>query len=112
MLLFPFSLQIASQIATGWTWNFGDGATSTAQSPTHTYSAEGTYNVNLVVGNAAGNSSKTATITVQKIIPEPDDNGHHSSGGSGGGRAGGSPEPQSNVKLRNFHRHLLLAENL
>ncbi|NIP81613.1 MAG: PKD domain-containing protein, partial [Gemmatimonadetes bacterium] len=30
-----------------WSWDFGDGATSTAQHPSHTYAAGGTYTVSL-----------------------------------------------------------------
>ncbi len=34
-------------------WNFGDGTVNaTIQSPVHTYSAEGTYNVSLTVSNS------------------------------------------------------------
>ncbi len=93
----PLTVQFTdfSTNATGWNWDFGDGATSTEQSPTHTYSTEGTYNVNLLVSNANGTSPtpKTGTISVEK-------ESHHSSGGSGGGGAGGSPEPQSNVEIK------------
>lgn len=32
-------------------WNFGDGNTSTSANPTHTYSAEGTYTVDLTVSD-------------------------------------------------------------
>jgi PKD repeat protein len=39
---------------TGWTWNFGDGGTSTEQNPVHTYTAIGTYTVTLTVSNAQG----------------------------------------------------------
>ncbi len=34
-----------------WTWNFGDGNTSTQQNPIHTYADTGTYTVTLVVVN-------------------------------------------------------------
>ncbi len=34
---------------TGWLWDFGDGATSHEQNPTHVYSAEGNYSVTLRV---------------------------------------------------------------
>ena len=36
MLLFPFMFTDSSQNATGWDWDFGDGATSTVQNPMHT----------------------------------------------------------------------------
>src|SRR5688500_520442 len=32
---------------TAWLWNFGDGSTSTLQNPTHTYVANGSFNVSL-----------------------------------------------------------------
>jgi len=44
---------------TSWKWNFGDGKTSTAKSPTYTYSKAGKYTVSLTVKNVAGSSSKT-----------------------------------------------------
>ncbi len=37
-----------------WYWEFGDGATSTAQNPSHTYDADGTYTVSLTVTDDAG----------------------------------------------------------
>ena len=40
--------------STTWQWDFGDGGTSTLQNPSHTYNAFGTYNVKLIVTNAAG----------------------------------------------------------
>ena len=52
--------------AESWSWNFGDGATSTEQNPVHTYTAPGTYTVNLTVTNEAGSSSAAATITVRE----------------------------------------------
>ncbi|MGK2961340.1 MAG: S8 family serine peptidase [Gemmatimonadaceae bacterium] len=48
-------------------WSFGDGATSAAVSPVHTYRSKGTYTVTLVVrdaSNAAGTASKTVSIKV------------------------------------------------
>jgi PGF-pre-PGF domain-containing protein len=90
----------SSQNAAAWSWNFGDGTTSSEQNPTHTYSAEGTYTVNLIVNNTIGTSPQTATatITVQSSSSEGSSGG--SSHSSGGGGAGGSPEPQSNVEAK------------
>ena len=39
---------------TSWTWNFGDGTTSTLQNPVHTFSSPGEYDIALEVGNATG----------------------------------------------------------
>jgi hypothetical protein len=33
----------------GWLWDFGDGMTSTARNPVHTYTVPGTYTVSLTV---------------------------------------------------------------
>ncbi len=37
---------------TDWLWDFGDGGASTEQSPTHTYTAPGSYTVSLTASNA------------------------------------------------------------
>jgi Zn-dependent metalloprotease len=43
-------------------WNFGDGGTSTATSPTHTYTSFGTYTVTLIVdGGACGRDTLVMT---------------------------------------------------
>ncbi len=43
-----------------YSWDFGDGASSTAESPTHTYTTAGNFNVTLTVTDAHG---LTAAIT-------------------------------------------------
>ncbi|GAP66722.1 protease [Mizugakiibacter sediminis] len=46
-------------------WNFGDGATSTATNPSHTYAAAGTYTVSLTVtDNGGATNTKTQSVTV------------------------------------------------
>ncbi|MEX2588739.1 MAG: DUF2341 domain-containing protein [Chitinophagales bacterium] len=40
--------------ATAYNWNFGDGNTSTANDPSHTYAQPGTYDVQLIAENADG----------------------------------------------------------
>ena len=39
---------------TAWSWNFGDGTSSTLQNPTHSYSISGVYNVILTVTSGFG----------------------------------------------------------
>jgi hypothetical protein len=51
--------------AVSWTWQFGDGETSTARNPSHTYAAPGTYTVTLVAFARDGSSaSRAETINV------------------------------------------------
>jgi gliding motility-associated-like protein len=47
-----------------FTWNFGDGGTSTSMNCTHLFSGPGTYTVSLLVSNANGSSSSQQPITV------------------------------------------------
>ena len=49
-------------------WNFGDGGTSTAQNPSHTYGAAGTYTVTLTVTDDDG-ASATASASVTVTAP-------------------------------------------
>ncbi len=44
---------------TAWSWTFGDSNSSTAQNPSHTYSAAGNYTVALTATNAYGNNTNT-----------------------------------------------------
>ena len=48
-----------------WLWNFGDGATSTLQNPSHTYTATGYYNVSLTVTSSSGCSN---TLSIGRYI--------------------------------------------
>ncbi len=59
---------------TSGNWNFGDGVTSTKQSPIHTYTTAGTYTVTETVTNAAGKDAeiKTDYITVTAPLQIPD----------------------------------------
>jgi PKD repeat protein len=54
----------ASTDATTYAWDFGDSGTSTSASPTHTYLADGTYNVCLTVTNSCGTDQFCQTVTV------------------------------------------------
>jgi PKD repeat protein len=59
----------------GRTWTFGDGTTSNAQSPMHTYSKAGTYTVILTANNGAGSNTATKlnyiTVTAPPVPPKP-----------------------------------------
>jgi len=70
----PLTVQFTdtSLRAAAWSWNFGDGATSTEQNPAHTFTAAGAYNVELTVTNEAGSSSRFMTITVTPLPPVAD----------------------------------------
>ncbi|MGE0079122.1 MAG: PKD domain-containing protein [Bacteroidales bacterium] len=50
--------------ATSWSWNFGDGNTSTEQNPSHTYTTVGNYTVSLAVSDGYN----TDTLTVDNYI--------------------------------------------
>ncbi|MBK7432742.1 MAG: PKD domain-containing protein [Chitinophagaceae bacterium] len=54
-------------------WNFGDGTSSTAVNPTHTYTAAGTYNVCLTVKrfNGAGTTPCIRTICKTVVVTAP-----------------------------------------
>ena len=50
---------------TGYTWNFGDGsATSSANSPSHTYATSGTFSVTLTANSSSCNDDTTISVTV------------------------------------------------
>nr|WP_321431224.1 PKD domain-containing protein [uncultured Methanolobus sp.] len=59
---------MSTYMPTNWTWNFGDGNTSTAQNPTHTYMSAGTYNVSLNATNLAGSNITTMTSCIAAYI--------------------------------------------
>lgn len=50
--------------ATSFAWNFGDGTTSTAVNPSHTYSSAGTFNVTLKATKDNKTVEKQVSITV------------------------------------------------
>ena len=54
----------AGDYNTTYEWDFGDGATSTAYSPSHTYTSTGVYTVRLRASNAVTGCSSEATETI------------------------------------------------
>ncbi len=50
---------LSTNSPTSWSWTFGDGGTSMAQNPSHTYTAAGTYTVSLTATNSCGSDGET-----------------------------------------------------
>lgn len=65
----PAQFTDGSSGATQWSWIFGDGNTSTQQSPSHTYAGYGTYVVALIVSSATS-CSDTVSDTIS-VYPVP-----------------------------------------
>ncbi|WP_115867534.1 PKD domain-containing protein, partial [Marinoscillum furvescens] len=66
------SFQNLSSIASGtmtYTWNFGDGGSSTATNPTHTFSSYGEYTV-MLTAKSNYNCTEVYSETIS-ILPEP-----------------------------------------
>ena len=53
-----------------WSWDFGDGGSSTEQNPAHTYNNAGTYTVSLTVSNAVSSDTreKKDYITITSFV--------------------------------------------
>jgi PKD repeat protein len=52
-----------------WSWDFGDGETSTDQNPTHAYEVHGDYLVTLTVTGPGGSDTATQNVTVLPPAP-------------------------------------------
>jgi aqualysin 1 len=52
----------------GWSWSFGDGVSSTAKNPSHSYAVRGTYSVSLTARDDQG-ATHTATRSVTVTAP-------------------------------------------
>jgi PKD repeat protein len=66
----PLSVQftdISTSVSgiTSWSWDFGDGGTSTLQFPLYEYVTEGTYDVSLTVSGLDGSDTETKTAFIQ-----------------------------------------------
>jgi len=49
---------------TSWQWSFGDGSISSAENPTHAYTAAGSYTASLTASNSGGSKAASQTVTV------------------------------------------------
>ncbi|MCX6582613.1 MAG: PKD domain-containing protein [Candidatus Aminicenantes bacterium] len=60
-----------SQAGTTYSWNFGDGGTSTLKNPSHTYTTIGTFTVTETVTNAFGSDTETKVNYITTTAPQP-----------------------------------------
>ncbi len=63
---------ISSGTVASWDWDFGDGNTSTQQSPNHTYTSSGTYTVELTATSANGCANSFTANAEVYDLPIPD----------------------------------------
>lgn len=54
-----------------WSWDFGDGQTSTVQSPSHTYNSAGKFNITLTINGGAASLTKTALVHILPNMGTP-----------------------------------------
>lgn len=54
-----------------WYWEFGDGAISTIQNPTHFFTSEGTYEVTLTINTISGCETSFTSLDLIDVIASP-----------------------------------------
>ena len=69
----PFIVQfkdLSTNNPTSWSWQFGDGTSSSEQNPRHIYPQVGAYDVRLTVSNAYGSDTAFKTgSAVETVAP-------------------------------------------
>jgi PKD repeat protein len=71
----PLAVSFTDQstgVPTSWSWDFGDGGSSTEQNPSHTYNEAGTYTVALTATNGCGSDTETKTDYITVTEPSAD----------------------------------------
>ena len=53
-----------SKFATSYSWDFGDGSTSSAENPVHTYTSGGVFSVKLTASNSEGSKTKSSDVSI------------------------------------------------
>ena len=62
---------ISNDTYKSFTWNFGDGQTSTVRNPNHQYNSPGYYNVKLILKTAAGCLDSALLLNHVKVVNSP-----------------------------------------
>jgi PKD repeat protein len=57
-----FTANVSGATASKYSWNFGDGTTSTATLPSHTYNAAGNYTAKVTVTDTNGSTASSSTV--------------------------------------------------
>lgn len=63
-------VDVSQPTPSAWLWDFGDGFTSTIQSPEHIFLTVQTFNVSLTISNGYCTSKITKTLKVLRKMPE------------------------------------------
>jgi FOG: PKD repeat len=97
----------SSQNATSWSWDFGDGETSTDESPVHTYSAAGNYTVTLTASNEMGSASKVSIVNLtEENIANDNSDSSSSSSDSSSSSSDSSSSHHRSIVLSNLNASL------
>ena len=62
---------LSTNSPTSWSWDFGDGGSSTLQNPTHTFATDGTYNVCLTATNGTASDTECQNVEVDGYLFPP-----------------------------------------
>ncbi len=57
-----------SNYATSYSWDFGDGSTSTEESPTHTYATDGSFTITLTATNDLGSNTRSVDVLLSSSV--------------------------------------------
>jgi PKD repeat protein len=76
--LIPHTVDFTDRSSSGsplqrWSWDFGDGSTSSQQNPSHTYMQAGTYTVRLTVRDSAGQEDTIVKPEIIKALQDTPD---------------------------------------
>jgi PKD repeat protein len=69
----PLSVSFTNEstFATGYLWDFGDGAMTTESSPVHVYETPGVYNVRLIALGHSGDEAEVIQYATVEVFPTP-----------------------------------------
>ncbi|REJ84858.1 MAG: PKD domain-containing protein [Bacteroidetes bacterium] len=81
-LAFTDTSSLNSGSVTGWSWDFGDGNSSSVQNPSHTYTSSGLYSVQLNISSDAGCTSSVTGNVYINPLPSVDFSANNACAGS------------------------------